>query len=189
MSRRWAGILTGWLTCCTGCQSYFADPWKVDPTQVANVDSPSTARLRALEGRRSALQREAPRKRVALASTTVAHAPLYFEDPFEAFCCEDDGYRWTLLDIGATFYSGARWLVNSVAIPVSAVVYPPCSTVETDAAPVGRPDRVAGTESCCGTCIAACRGKGCCRMTSVTTAAIQKDARTSAPGDGDSTSP
>lgn len=143
----------------SGCQSYFASAWKDELAGRPEVDSPSMVRLRGLEGQPSALHREGAEKHVTLAATTVEHAPLYYEDPFEAPSCDDGMFRWTLMDIGATFYCGGRWLVNSVAVPVSVVVDPPCATAITDASQPGPTQRAGCAKSCCGM---SCGRSGCC---------------------------
>jgi len=63
---------------------------------------------------------------------TVAHAPLYFEDPFEDKGSEDGQFAWTGEDYLQMFYWRVRFLVNAIALPVSAVVTPPWTVMGSD---------------------------------------------------------
>lgn len=72
----------------------------------------------------------------------AVHGPLYFEDPFQ-----DKGsdrkdsltgehprnkYRWGWEDFFAVAYSPARLVVNTLGFPVSVVVIPPWTQMESD---------------------------------------------------------
>ena len=71
----------------------------------------------------------------------VQHGPLYFEDEMEnvgevtSEC--PSGYTW--LDILAVPYSDARWMLNTIALPVSMVVNPPWQRMCSDGEPGTRP--------------------------------------------------
>lgn len=71
----------------------------------------------------------------------VHHGPLYFEDEMENVSevnsnCPS-GYTW--LDILAVPYSDARWMLNTIALPVSMVVNPPWQRMCSDGEPGTRP--------------------------------------------------
>ena len=63
---------------------------------------------------------------------TVTHLPLYFEDPFEDKGSEDGQFAWTGEDYLQMVYWRARFLANGIAWPVSAVVTPPWTIMESD---------------------------------------------------------
>lgn len=73
----------------------------------------------------------APTERSA-ESGTVTHGPLYFEDPFEDKGSEDGQFAWTGEDYLQMFYWRARFLLNGIALPVSAVVTPPWTVMASD---------------------------------------------------------
>ena len=62
----------------------------------------------------------------------VTHGPLYFEDPFEDKDSEDGRFAWTGEDYLQIFYWRGRFLLNTVFFPVSAVVTPPWTVMESD---------------------------------------------------------
>jgi len=63
---------------------------------------------------------------------TVSHFPSYFLDPFETRGDGVDGYGWSYMDLAAVAYSPARFVVNTVAIPVSMVKDPPWKLICTN---------------------------------------------------------
>jgi hypothetical protein len=65
-------------------------------------------------------------------SGTVTHGPLYFEDPFEDNGSEDGQFAWTGEDYLWIFYWRARFLLNGIALPVSALVTPPWTVMASD---------------------------------------------------------
>lgn len=62
----------------------------------------------------------------------VTHGPLYFEDRFEDKGSEDGRFAWTGEDYWQLFYWRGRFLLNTVFFPVSAVVTPPWTVMESD---------------------------------------------------------
>ncbi len=63
---------------------------------------------------------------------TVTHGPLYFEDPYEGTGSDDGQFAWTGEDYFQIPYWRARFLLNAIAFPVSAVVTPPWTVMESD---------------------------------------------------------
>ncbi len=68
---------------------------------------------------------------VAAKSSDVRHGPLYFQDPIAS---QGASYanRWGWEDYAAAAYSPARFALNLVAFPVSAVVQPPWMPMASD---------------------------------------------------------
>jgi hypothetical protein len=56
----------------------------------------------------------------------VTHFGSYFEDPLVTQGDGNDTYGWTLMDLAAVGYSPARFVVNTLAVPISMVKEPPC---------------------------------------------------------------
>jgi len=72
----------------------------------------------------------------------VSHWPLWFEDPYEMrgnrscdgvdYDAPDNDFRWNKRDFIHMAYGPARMLINGVAWPVSAVMMPPGTLMESD---------------------------------------------------------
>jgi hypothetical protein len=71
----------------------------------------------------------------------VQHGPLYFEDEMENVGAVNSncpaGYTW--LDFVSIPYCDARWMLNTIALPVSMVASPPWQTMCSDGVPGKRP--------------------------------------------------
>ncbi len=63
---------------------------------------------------------------------TVAHWPLWWEDPFVDKGSADARFAWTWEDYFAFPYGLGRSLVNTMGWPVSAVVTPPFTVMGSD---------------------------------------------------------
>jgi len=63
---------------------------------------------------------------------TVTHWPLWYEDPLEDVGVYDGRFVWTWQDYVAWPYSTGRWIINALALPVSAVVTPPFTILYSD---------------------------------------------------------
>lgn len=116
----------------TGCQ-YAINPF-ADETQPASTITTATA--------------EAAAERVPTASTKhlrnwdaetryypksgSTHWPLWWEDPFEDKGSENPQFAWTGEDYLAMPYGWARWLLNTGAWPISAIVTPPGTIMTSD---------------------------------------------------------
>jgi len=59
-------------------------------------------------------------------SPVVTHFGSYYDDPFVTQGDGNKTYGWTFMDLAAAGYSPARFVVNTVAFPVSMVKEPPC---------------------------------------------------------------
>ena len=80
------------------------------------------------------------------AAEGVPHYPLWWEDPFEDKGDGDGQFAWTYADYIGAPYCYARWLLNTVAWPASAVVTPPGTPMVSDGQ-IGRDHDAARGES------------------------------------------
>ena len=62
----------------------------------------------------------------------VTHWPLWWEDPFEDKGSEDNQFAWTYEDFLAMPYGLGRFLLNTMAWPVSATVTHPGTVMASD---------------------------------------------------------
>ena len=63
---------------------------------------------------------------------TITHSPLYFRDAFEEADGRDGTFAWSGEDYLAWFGGGARFLINTAAFPISALLTPPWKVVASD---------------------------------------------------------
>lgn len=61
----------------------------------------------------------------------LTHFASYYLDPFVTEGDQNDTYRWTASDAVAVVYCPARFIVNTIAIPVSMIKEPPGVLVTT----------------------------------------------------------
>ena len=119
------------LAIAAGCNEYI-NPWQ---DETAGPEAVTTA---SVEGARAYQADELMRDRgyeptVAMAQDgTVRHFPLWWEDPFVDRGSNDGEFRWTWEDYFAMPYSLGRFDLNTLAIPVSAVVQPPVPLMASD---------------------------------------------------------
>ncbi len=118
-----------------GCQT-ISNPYH---DELADRQAVTTA---SVEGARAAMIVERavapPRgsvKVVASKDGTVTHGPLYFEDASEESGSEDGRFAWTNEDFVQIVTWRARFLVNVLLLPVSAVMTPPSQTMASDGQP------------------------------------------------------
>jgi hypothetical protein len=76
--------------------------------------------------------REVPEVEAPVAREEVPHYPLWWEDPFEDKGDGNCTFAWTWADYVAMPYSFGRYLLNTMAWPVSAVVTPPGTPMVSD---------------------------------------------------------
>jgi len=107
------------------------------------LDTPSSTFVKQSSAESAAAQRDWPAMTSYYAVPLVQHGPLYFEDEFEnvgpvSGSCPRG---WTWLDFLAIPYCDGRWMLNTIASPISMVVYPPwqptCSDGEPGKTPLG----------------------------------------------------
>jgi len=113
---------------CHNGESPFTDDLAGRPP----VTTPSADAARAASVEPTLTQRPHAHTEVRSHSGVVTHGPLYFEDPYSNPPDEDDAFEWSGEDYAYMAYGPARFLVNTVFFPVSAVVTPPWALVESD---------------------------------------------------------
>jgi len=109
------------------------------PAVSSEWDSPSAADIKSRYSPAELRHRDWPPATVAARSGAVSHWPLYFEDPFED---KGDGrtdqtnprdvHRLGWEDYVALPYCFARFTANWLLLPVSALVTPPWTVMESD---------------------------------------------------------
>jgi len=114
-----------------GCQ-LMVNPFK---DELAGPQSTTTA---SVDGVRAANAAPAVRQRgyapveIHAENGAVTHGPLYFEDPFEDKGSEDGQFAWSGEDYLQAAYWRGRFLVNTLLFPISAIVTPPWTVMESD---------------------------------------------------------
>ncbi|MBU0639683.1 MAG: hypothetical protein KKB50_12525 [Planctomycetes bacterium] len=120
------------LVVAAGC-SHVPNQWREDgPSTTANWDSPTAADVKGRFEPAGERSRGWDAARVASADGTVTHWPLYFEDPFEDKGAGRGEYRWGWEDFVAMPYCYSRFTLNWLMLPVSAIVTPPWTLMESD---------------------------------------------------------
>ncbi|HMQ14488.1 MAG TPA: hypothetical protein PKC49_00805 [Phycisphaerae bacterium] len=102
---------------------------------LATAETPGSATAEDVLGRfepAAQRQRSWPRQEIGSQYEPVAHGPLYFEDPFEDKGAGRPDQRWGWEDYVALAYCPARHVLNLLAMPVSIVVTPPWTPMESD---------------------------------------------------------
>lgn len=126
------------LSLFTGC-SQLVNPFCDEYAHRPPVTTPSVDAVMAADVPASIQDRHGVPKFRSAVDGSVMHGPLYFEDPSEESGSEDGHFAWTGEDYVWIAAWRARFLVNLVAWPVSAMVTPPGTTMVSD-----------GRLSCCG---------------------------------------
>lgn len=137
--RSTAGVVLLTLGLLSGC-AHLPNHFREDgPSATATWDSPTVADLRARYQPAPLRERGWPATTVAAENGAVIHWPLYFEDPFEDkghgrtdATHPHDVYRGGWEDYVALPYSFARFTANWLLLPVSAIVTPPWTLMESD---------------------------------------------------------
>lgn len=133
----WYAGLTGLLAvlATAGCSP--AGPgvnaFKDDSIPRSEWTTPSVEAVDAKHPQADVRQRGWPQAEAAYEPIGVPHWPLWWEDPFEDKGNSTTGqFAWTYEDYVALPYSNARWLLNTMLWPASAVVTPPGTTMISD---------------------------------------------------------
>jgi hypothetical protein len=114
-----------------GCQ-HMVNPFRDDLPATSDVTTASVAGARAAPSRPTVAPRGYEPQPIEAQNGTVAHWPLWWEDPFEDQGSEDGTFAWTAEDYLCVAYGPARFLLNTMAWPVSAVVTPPWTVMCSD---------------------------------------------------------
>lgn len=125
-----SGLLAGALL--AGCANLI-NPFVEDgPARTEEWNSPTALKVLA-EHPDGALRARSEQTSYALRERgEVTHWPLWFEDPFEDKGAGREEYLVGWEDGVAMLYSPARYVLNLVSVPVSAVVTPPWTVMESD---------------------------------------------------------
>ncbi len=114
-----------------GC-SIRSDPFTDAFADDRRVTTPSVEEARAAEVTPVATNRPYGRHEIGAADGTVAHSPLFFEDPFEEHGSDDSRFAWTSEERFVFFAGPARFLINVVAFPISAAATPFWQVMQSD---------------------------------------------------------
>jgi hypothetical protein len=124
------------LAGCALTPNYFRE---TGPSVWLPQDSATAADVKANYEPAALRTRDWPATEMRPARGIVQHYPLYFEDPFEdkGTGRTDENHPHNVYHAGwedyvALPYSCARFALNTAALPVSAVVTPPCTVMESD---------------------------------------------------------
>ncbi len=139
MTRDSIYLLFALVALVAGCAHVPNQFRETGPAVSADWDSPSAADILARYAPSEPRRRDWPVQTVAARSGAIAHWPLYFEDPFED---KGDGrtdethardvHRLGWEDYMAFPYCFARFTANWLMLPVSALVTPPWTVMESD---------------------------------------------------------
>lgn len=124
-----AGLALGWLA--SGCHEY-VNPWTDNTVGTEAVTTASVAAAEAQHKPVVSRQREYAPAALMAQDGSVRHFPLWFEDPFEDRGSDDGRFAWTYEDYVAAPYGLARMVLNTLALPISALVHPPVPHMVSD---------------------------------------------------------
>lgn len=120
------------LILVAGC-AHVPNQWREDgPSVSAEWDSPTAADVYARFEPAPPRYRDWEVASVATENGAVTHWPLYFEDPFEDKGAGRSEYRLGWEDYLAMPYCYSRYTLNWLLLPVSAIVTPPWTLMESD---------------------------------------------------------
>ncbi|MFH1109258.1 MAG: hypothetical protein V1790_08700 [Planctomycetota bacterium] len=114
-----------------GCQ-LMVNPFHDELAGPQQMTTPSVEGARAATAAPSLRQRGYAPVEIHAENGAVTHGPLYFEDPFEDKGSEDGQFAWTGEDYLQAAYWRGRFLVNTLLFPISAIVTPPWTVMESD---------------------------------------------------------
>jgi len=116
-----------------GCAKFQdANPWVDWSTPADAISTPSADGVYAYNRTPATRQRKWDRTAGYYENEAVTHWPLWWEDPFEDKGSEDGQFAWTYEDYVAMPYGLARFLLNTMAFPVSATVTPSFTVMASD---------------------------------------------------------
>jgi hypothetical protein len=109
------------------------------PATTTPLDSPTAADIKAHYAEAPIVHRPWPPMDVEAESGAVVHGPLYFEDPFidkgsgrTDQTDPNNVYRYGWEDVVAVPYVYSRYTLDWLALPVSMIVTPPWTPMESD---------------------------------------------------------
>ncbi|MHC4089131.1 MAG: hypothetical protein ACYSVY_02440 [Planctomycetota bacterium] len=119
------------LVLTVGCQ-HAINPFLDDLPATPEVTTASVEGARAAPTRPSIPRRDFSSVQVYPQDGTVDHWPLWWEDPFEDKGSDDGQLAWTEEDYFAYVYGSGRFLLNTMAFPISAWVTKPFTVLCSD---------------------------------------------------------
>ena len=126
-----AFVLTAMFSVC-GCHNY-VNPWIDETVDAGLITTASVEGYKATDTSESALRtRGFETTLVSPQDGTVSHFPLWWEDPFEDRGSHDGLFAVTWEDYFGMPYGFGRFIVNTIGVPVTAVVNPPVPQMGSD---------------------------------------------------------
>lgn len=108
------------------------NPWRDDSISSAAWSTPSQDAILAAGHDPVIRRRDVPVIQAPCADGDVPHYPLWWEDPFEDKGDGNNTFAWTWQDYAAMPYGFGRFLLNTMAWPVSMAVTPPGTPMVSD---------------------------------------------------------
>jgi hypothetical protein len=124
-------LLAGTLGTLGAC-SEIVNPWADETVGSEWITTASVEGTRAAQAEPPVRAMEYKPVLVSPQDGTVAHFPLWWEDPFEDRGSDDGRFSWTWEDYFAMPYGHARMALNTLAVPISAIVQPPAPLMGSD---------------------------------------------------------
>ena len=128
-----SGLAVGTAIAVGGCQQPpGVNPWQDDALSPRTWSTPSADGVLSAEHAPAIRHRSSTPSEAPSVAGEVPHFPLWWEDPFEDKGDGDATFAWTWADYVALPYAPGRFLLNTAAWPVSAVVTPPGTPMVSD---------------------------------------------------------
>lgn len=124
-NRLWRRIATASLGLVTAGCSEIVNPFRDDLPDTSRVTTSSALKIRQSDAPTAVHERGWNRSMTRTQDQGVSHWPLWWEDVMEDSGSDDGQFAWGWLDYGGVVYCPARQLLNTIALPISAVVDPP----------------------------------------------------------------
>ena len=155
-NKSWKFSAGWWMSrCCVGVAAYAAmavtvgcahvnNPWWDSSDSVdADMTTPSAGFYREERAEFASMpQRQWPESEYEIVNCSVTHWPLWFEDPFEDKGnrlvtpadrdAPDNSFAVTWVDYLHMGYGPGRMLLNIAGFPISAIIEPPGTLMESD---------------------------------------------------------
>ena len=119
------------LSAASGC-SEVVNPFVDDVPATSEVTTASVYHVRHAGAAPVTRERGFDPAYASAQDGTVAHWPIWWEDPFVDKGSLDGQFAWTWEDYFAIPYGNGRFLLNTMGMPVSAVVTPPWTVMGSD---------------------------------------------------------
>lgn len=121
------------LSFAAGCH-LAVNPYHDEMATVIPVTTPSATGVREANVTARTIRPLGEAKTVRAKSGVVIHGPLYFEDPVEESGSDDGQFAITHEDFFAFWSMAFRFPLNTVLLPISALITPPSTVMASDGA-------------------------------------------------------